>query len=186
MKINVMQRRELAVEAPNQETRTVTFAASSEYPVARYDWDKNRFYEEILSHNPVDVDLSRINSGAPLLDGHRGDTIGINESAEIRDGRMIVTSRFGKGARASEVWQDVVDGIRRAVSIGYEIIRCVKREVMEDGHERLTFAWRPYEVSFVGVPADPTVGVGRAMEIDERALEVPAPEISQKTIFIVE
>ena len=186
MKINAIQRREMAIEAPDVEARTVRLSASSEFPVQRYDWDKNRFYDEILSHNPADVDLSRMQSGAPVLDGHHGDTIGINQDAEVSGGRMSTTARFGKSARASEVWQDVVDGIRRAVSVGYELIKCVKREVGEDGRERLTFSWRPYEVSFVGVPADPTVGVGRAMEIEERALEVPAPENKPKTIFIVE
>lgn len=33
--------------------------------------------------------------------------------------------------------------------------------------------WAPYEISIVSVPADPTVGVGRELEPEERSVDGP-------------
>jgi len=46
-------------------------------------------------------------------------------------------------------------------SVGYEHLRELSSEI-RDGIEYVKFSWRPYEASFVAIPADPTVGVGRS------------------------
>ena len=66
------------------------------------------------------------------------------------------------GARAEEVFQDVIDGIRRNVSVGY-LIHEAQLVNTKDGLETYRVTdWEPFEVSIVSVPADPTVGVGRS------------------------
>ena len=153
-------------EAINVEARTVELAFSSEAPYERW-WGI-----EILDHNASSIDLTRLNSHANLLCDHdTRDVIGVVESVSIgldKVGRAVV--RFGKSARAEEVFQDVVDGIRKNVSVGYMINEAVLEAVTGDPGEddaedtyRVT-SWTPFEISLVSVPADFKVGVGRSAE----------------------
>src|ERR1035441_10037989 len=144
--------------------RTVEMTCSSELPVVRW------FGQEILDHSPESCDLSRMNSGAALLVNHdTDDQVGVVESASLKDKRLRATVRFGKSARAEEVFQDVRDGIRKLVSIGYRVHKMVTESV-EEGVETLRAVnWEPYEVSLVPIPADNSVGVGR--EAAERQFE---------------
>lgn len=148
-------------EALDQEARTLAVAFSSEHPVERF-WGA-----EILDHSPSSVRLGRMqNGGAVLVDHDPSDHVGVVESVQIdgdRTGRA--TLRFGKSQRAQEIWQDVVDGIRRHVSVGYAIHRMKLEEQGTESPDvyRVT-DWEPYEISLVAIPADPNVGVGRAEE----------------------
>ena len=144
----------------DSEARTVSLAFSSEEPYRR--WDGN----EILDHGPNSVRLSRLRDGAPVLIGHdHADHVGVIESVSIdpdRVGRALV--RFGRGARATEKYNDVLDGILTKVSVGYRVHKAVVEERNEQGEidsYRVT-DWEPFEVSLVSVPADNTVGVGRS------------------------
>ena len=143
----------------DSDARTVEIAVSSEYPFDRC------FGVEVLDHSPDAVDLSRLKSGAPLLDQHNGGRqIGVVEDAWLDvDRKLRARVRFSRSAVAEDVWRDVVDGIRCNVSMGY-IIREMMLERTENGidHYRVT-RWEPYEVSSVSIPADPTVGVGRSL-----------------------
>ncbi len=145
----------------DEEARTVEVAFSSEDPVDRW------FGKEILDHSPSSVRLGRLNNGGPILMDHdRRDHVGVVESATIesdRKGRALV--RFGKSARAMEAFQDVVDRIRKHVSVGYRIHKIVLEEENDkEGEIYRATDWEPYEISFVSVPADATVGVGRSTE----------------------
>jgi len=108
-------------------------------------------------------------SGGPLLMDHNSrDHVGVIESVQIgadRVGRAVV--RFGKSARAEEVFNDVKDGIRRNVSVGYVIHKAVLQSTEEDKDTYRVSDWEPFEVSLVSVPADTSVGVGRSMETTE-------------------
>lgn len=151
------------VAAVNEEQRTVELAFSSEIEVSRW------FGLEVLSHEPGAVVLSRLQDGAPLLLEHDTDhQIGVVESVSIdadRRGRAVV--RFGKSARAEEIFQDVKDKIRRHVSVGY-IIHDAKLTEERDGQEVWTItSWEPFEISIVAVPADISVGIGRKLEIPQ-------------------
>ena len=141
----------------DQKARTVPLSFSSEIPVER------GFGQEILAHSPNAVRLGRLNNGGALLMDHdRNDQIGVVESAKIdkdRKGRAIV--RFGKSARAEEIFQDVLDGIRRLVSVGYRIHK-TETENKPGGVEIVRVTdWEPFEISIVSIPADDSVGVGR-------------------------
>lgn len=147
------------VRAIDDDKRTVDLSFSSETPVSRW------FGTEILGHDKKEVDLSWVGSGrAPLLVGHwSDDLVGVVESATIgadRKGRAVV--RFGKSSRAEEIFQDVKDGVRTNVSVGYNLLKIRLEEDDEDkGSTYRATLWRPLEVSLVALPADESVGVGR-------------------------
>jgi HK97 family phage major capsid protein len=169
--------RSAEVGAIDAEARTVELAFSSEVEVERW------FGIEVLSHAPEAVDLSRLNDGGALLMDHDPtDQVGVVESASIdgdKRGRAVV--RFGRSKRASEVFQDVVDNIRRHVSVGYRINAMQLTEERENGDLVYTItSWLPCEISFVSIPADASVGVGRAMENPHIETAAPAPENSDK------
>lgn len=147
--------------AINEEDRTIELAFSSETPVDRW------FGAEILDHQPRSVRLDRLRDGGPVLVDHeRRDHVGTVEEAEIsadRVGRAKV--RFGRSARAEEVFQDIRDSIRKAVSITYRIYEMRVEDRDADGipiSYRIT-DWEPFEISIVSVPADHSVGVGRQL-----------------------
>ncbi len=135
-------------------------AFSSTTPVARW------FGEEVLSHKRKAVKLGRLNDGGAVLVGHDwDDQVGVVEKARVDSGdtgRAVV--RFGNSPRASEIFQDIVDGIRRHVSVGYTVSK-IEEEAREGQPNLVTMTeWEPYEISIVSVPADQSVGVGREME----------------------
>jgi len=169
---------EIRKEDIDKENRTVALSFSSELPVERW------FGWEILDHNPSSVRLERLNkSGALLVNHNPDDLIGAIEKAEIgtdRKGRAVV--RFGRSARAEEIFQDVVDGIRKSVSVGYRVYKMVL-EKEEDGKQFFRAVdWEPLEISIVSVPADITVGVGRKVEIEEKKEEGKMDEKVKNTV----
>lgn len=147
-------------EAIDEESRSVNVAFSSEEPVERWDGF------EVLGHSEGEVDLRFLNSGsAPLLLDHDPERqIGVIESVKVEEGIGRASVRFGKNGLAAEIFDDVVDGIRKNISVGY-IVRKKKSVEERDGVEtyRAT-SWQPMEVSFVSIPADTSVGVGRSAE----------------------
>lgn len=147
-------------EAIDTASRTVELAFSSEEPYERW------FGIEVLSHAKGAIRTERIaNGGALLMDHNTRDQIGVVESVELgtdRVGRAVV--RFGKSERAEEIFQDVQDGIRTHVSVGYIVHSWKVEEGRGDAPSTYTaLDWEPLEVSIVSVPADPTVGIGRGL-----------------------
>ena len=137
------------------DERTMQFPFSSEYPVARY------YGNEVLSHEPGHCDMTRMSGGAPLLYNHDPDrVIGVVERGYINEDekRGYAKVRFSMNEKAQEILADIRDGILRGISFGYSI---EKMEEREDGF--VATNWRPYEVSVVSIPADPTVGIGRSL-----------------------
>lgn len=145
--------------AINEEARTASLAFASEAPYERY-WGI-----EILECTAPAMRQGRLRSGANLLCDHdTKDVVGVVESVEIgadRVARAVV--RFGKSARAEEVWTDVKDGIRRNVSVGYLIHKAVLVETRDGLETYRVTDWEPFEVSLVSVPADASVGIGRSL-----------------------
>ena len=156
-----------AADMVEEDDRRVRMSISSEEPVER------SFGLEVLRHTDGAVDLSRLNSGhAPLLLDHDlTKQIGVIERTYLdqADRRLRSVVRFGKSALAQEVYQDVKDGIRSNVSIGYQI-REMEQKNERDGTVAIS-SWVPYEASIVSVPADAGVGVNRSAEIIEPVIE---------------
>ena len=158
--------------AINEESRTVELAFASETPYERW-WGV-----EILDLSAPSVRLGRLTAGGPLLMDHDSrDHIGVIESVQIgtdRVGRAVV--RFGKSARAEEVFQDVKDGIRQNVSVGYMIHKAVLVEQNEEQDTYRVTDWEPFEVSLVSVPADASVGIGRSADAESPIEFIPLQE----------
>lgn len=151
------------------------WAISSELPVTRMDYRTGETYEEILSHQQGEIDLSYARFGLPILLSHNDNArnqVGLLENVRLdEDGMIRGTPRFSRSPEAQLIQQDVLDGIRQMLSVGYDDGPNY-RETMVDGvNTRVYAGWRPMEVSIVPIPADPTVGVGRA--------RAPAPQVSQ-------
>ena len=93
--------------------------------------------------------------------------IGVIEEFKLDENakRTIAVVRFGKSALAQEVYQDVLDGIKRNISVGYSITKMERanNDIIGD-HYRAS--WMPVEASVVAVPADQSkmVGVGRSKD----------------------
>lgn len=142
------------------ESRTVELSFSSEDPYERW-WGV-----EILSHAAGAIDLTRLKNSAPLLAEHDRDAqIGVVDDAWIEEAKGRAKTRFSKNSKKGiEYFADVVDGIRKNVSVGYEILEMVLT-AEKDGKETYTVTkWLPFEISMVSIPADQTVGVGRSKE----------------------
>ncbi len=148
----VLKRDEIDVD-----NRLVPLSFSSETVVDRW------FGGEILDHTPTSIRLGRLQEGGALLVEHdRSDHVGVIESVEIgadRIGRAMV--RFGKSARAEEIFQDVIDGVRKWVSTTYRVHSMVLESKSDDGETYRVMDWEPVEISIVSIPADPSVGVAR-------------------------
>jgi len=162
------------------EARTVEIAFSSTAPYERY------FGMEILSHESEAVDLKRLNNGGAVLADHdHTDQIGVIEKAWVDNaqvGRALI--RFGRSERACEIFNDVADGIRRHISVGYQVHEMKLTKEVSDGVDEFTVTkWSPYEVSLTSIPADTTVGVGRSeekMATTEDVIEIEKPKPKSK------
>jgi HK97 family phage major capsid protein/HK97 family phage prohead protease len=143
-----------------EDQRTVDVAFSSEEPVLRW------YGNEILSHAKGAVNMERLKSGrANLLVNHDpGDWVGVIEEARVDDDKVgRATVRFGNSVRANEVFRDVKDGILASISVAYSRDEMKLTKQGKDQEDEYTVTrWTPFEVSLVTVPADHTVGVGRA------------------------
>ena len=147
-----------------EDQRRATLAFSSEMSVDR-GWGI-----EILDHSPGSIDMEFIGSGrAPLLVDHEmADQVGVVEQINLGSDRVArAVVRFGKSKRAEEIWQDVKDGIRSNVSVGYVINEMVSDGKQGDREIFRATRWMPLEISIVSIPADTSVGVGRALEAAE-------------------
>jgi HK97 family phage major capsid protein/HK97 family phage prohead protease len=145
--------------AIDEETRRVKIAVSSETPVER------SFGKEILDHTESSVDLSFAKSGRMplLLDHDPKQTIGVVEDVTLDSSSRVLraTVRFGKNGMAKEMFDDVTDGIRSNISVGYQVNKMQK----EDADSYRVNSWRVMEVSLVSIPADENVGIGRSKDI---------------------
>lgn len=165
----------LEARAPSEgegEDRRVTLTFSSEAPVVRqYILESGEEFagQEVLGHAEGEVDLSRLASGRAALVTDHSQTIdsqvGVVEKAWIEEGRGRAICRIGKGSRASEILERIRDGEITGVSVGYEVTRLSHvGNDDETGRRIIRAQWRPYEITLCPVPADPTVGIGRAAD----------------------
>ena len=69
------------------------------------------------------------------------------------------------------LFRSIKNGTLKAVSVGYRVDsweEVMVNKTSADGRFKgpvdIARKWTPYEVSIVSIPADPTVGIGRALE----------------------
>jgi hypothetical protein len=142
----------------------IPIALSSESGVERYDWMEGDYYLEILDHSAGAVDLSYAKDGLPFLLNHdTEEQIGLIEDVVVdSDRKLRGMVRFSRAVRAQEIKQDIVDGIRKKISVGYRQSSEYEQKEVDGQIERRYRGWMPMEGSSVPIPADYSVGVGRS------------------------
>ena len=148
--------------AIDEVDRTVELSFASEIPVTREI--EGQLYNEILLCNSDNVDLSRLNDGAPVLIEHDASRqVGIVENARVDMDKVCrATVRFSALGSANTIFGMILEGIRPKVSVGYNI-----REYYFEGNDLIVTRWEPYEISSVSTPADNSVGIGRSLNSND-------------------
>jgi len=169
-----------APETINVEERTVELVWSTGAQVRRASWSRGDYIEE-LSMAAGHVRMERLNKGAPLLDAHDSfslrSQIGVVQRAWLdgNEGRALV--KFSRRDDVESIFQDVIDGIYRNVSVGYKVHKTERDETGAVPVERAV-DWEPYELSLVPIPADAGAQV-RSDEPTPTQQEKPMPELNQ-------
>lgn len=197
MELNKNQKRAINLvqieKSINEIDRTVELSFASEEPVIRKIEDN--FYNEILLCSPENVDLNRLNDGAPLLVEHDAmRQVGIVENARVDMDKVCrATVRFSALGTAQTIFGMIQEGIRPKISVGYNI-----RDYYLDGNNLIITKWEPYEISSVSTPADNSVGVGRSLnsnseltledqnQMEEQNMEVKQEETTEAAEVQVE
>ena len=161
------RRATLAPATADPEARTVEVVWSTGAPVRRRDMAGP--YIERLSLAPEAVDLSRL-EGASVLDAHRQtavrDVLGSVRSAGVDGKRGTALIQFSARPEVEPVWQDVLAGILRHVSVGYSVEEWA--ETTENSARVLTAVrWTPHEISLVPTPADPGAHIRMETEMTD-------------------
>ncbi len=177
----------------DEESRTIEIGVSSEEPVMR------NFGYEVLGHGDDEIDMSFMAQGrSPLLLDHDSTKqIGVVEKFSIdkENKRTIAKVRFSKSRMAQEVFEDVKDGIRQNISVGYQVNRMEKEGERDSTPIYRVLSWTPLEVSAVSIPADQSslVGFGRSKDVDNKIIkekvitmdnsnEIKTPEVNPADI----
>ena len=177
---------ETARSAIDIDARTVELAFASEEEYERY------FGIEVLGHGAGEV---RMPESVPLCVEHdTGRQIGVCENLNIGpDSVSRARARFSRRQEAVDELQDIADGIRGKVSVGYIVHEMKLVEERSDGPDvyRVT-DWEIVEISLVSIPADKSVGVGKSKEFavseDIKAdavvgpTETPAVEVAPEVV----
>lgn len=157
MKIPSLQTRAVTLtrEANTENENDLTFSFSSEAPVCR-GWGN-----EILAHDSGCADFSRMTSAPYLWNHDRNVVLGRVKAAWIDGKRGYCTIRWSSEEEAQKYKRQVDEEILSNVSFAYSIddVRWVP-----NSDDYWVMRWTPLEVSLVSVPADHTVGIGRAYE----------------------
>lgn len=159
---------ELDRKLVDEKNRTVPVSFSSEKPVKRW------FGDEYLLHSKGAVDLSRLKQmGTVLLNHDPSRIVGPLTGAKIEDSRGVAVAGFDDDEIGNMAIGKVKSGSLRGVSVGYRVIKF--RDVMRDeeyelpdgrkikGPAMVATRWVPFEVTLTPIPADSSVGVGRAL-----------------------
>lgn len=168
------------------------FPFSSEEPYARSSFFRDDPWIEVLGHRGEEVDLSRLNAGAPVLLNHGSgrtadvpyNSIGITKRAWIDNGRGYVEVKLSRRDGMRSVLQDVKDGIISNVSVGYQIQeRTLTKRNSEQPDEYRVTSWLPMEITLCDIPADATVGIGRSItnEVEMENKEAVTEVVKEET-----
>lgn len=170
------QKRELTipVRAINVDARTIDVAFCSEQPVSRIIDDQ--LYYEILLCGEENVDLCRLNNkGAVLFNHDRDKLLGAVVEAHMDADRVgRATLQISNVGLGNTMWGMIQEGILSHISIGYNIY-----DYRMEGNNIIVTNFEIYEISLVTVPADETVGIGRALGCDDQIRDVLEDELEE-------
>ena len=152
----------------DEEANSIEVVFSTGAKVLKYDWRQDTPYIEELPLEGMDV--SELNEGAHVLrehgfegrglDGVIGSVIPGTASVDLEAQEAKATLQLSRAESDQELVGKIRDSVIRKLSYGYA--KLGKYEVSTDeetGFEVRTWAeHRPYEISFVAVPADAGTG----------------------------
>ena len=160
-------------EAGEKEgSRIVELSFSSEARVAGW------WYDEILIHTKDSVKLDRLNEMGVVLYNHNPhdvrNVVGkvLEAWVDEKDKKCRARVEFDTDEAAELVFQKVTSGTIRGVSVGYRVTRWEQVDedaVTTDGFEGPALVareWEAFEISFTLIPADPSVGPGRSIDMN--------------------
>lgn len=161
-------------EVRDDDVEEIEIAISSEAEVERYDWWENKSYIEVLGHGEGEIDLGYARDGLPLFVDHNSrDMVGVVENIRLdADRKLRGTPRFSSSVRGQEIKRDMLDGIRKKISVGYDPGETYDQTERDSKAIRRYRGWKPLEVSSVPIPADYEVGVGRSARAGVRRPEL--------------
>ncbi|WP_421885159.1 prohead protease/major capsid protein fusion protein [Methylibium sp.] len=159
--------------------------------VKRYDWLRDRVYNEQLVVEEGAIRMARLERGAPLLNTHSAwsleDQLGVVDSPRIDGGVAVCGASFSRRASVQGYVQDVEDRVFRNVSVGYVRHRIEMVPPVNDGDLWLyrVIDWEPYEVSLVPIPADMDAQIrsGAASPQGKGAPNEPAAVVDTRTFL---
>ncbi len=178
--------RELSIEKDSivKEERAVELSFSSDTPYQRFDFFNDELYDEVLSHEEKAVNLQRLQEIGTVLFNHNSNApIGGIERVWIEGGRGKAIVRFDEDPESEKIYQKVLKGSLKGVSVGY-LIHEMEKSTVGDVVTRTATNWEPLEISIVSVPADSSVGVGRSIE--EKKTEGGNDGMDEKKAVVVE
>jgi hypothetical protein len=158
--------------------------------VPRFDWGRERQYDEELVVSAEAIDLARMNAGASVLNTHAQYTldsvIGVVERAWLDGAEGRATVRLSERPELAGLVADIKSGVIRHISAGYSVQRMemVPPEQRTDGGTRWLYRatrWTPAEISFVPVPADAGSGTRSAPEQGASPCEFTVRAAAQQT-----
>lgn len=169
--------REFAIKsAEKNDSREISLSFSSEEPYDRW-WGP-----EILLHEQDAVDLTRLKEIGVLLWNHHSD-IPIGQVKDVQldavNHRCTAVVRFDTDEQSDLIYQKVLSGTLKGVSVGYVVNNWEEVESGKmstngrfTGPVSIATRWEPLEISIVSVPADPSVGVGRSEDFQTKENEM--------------
>jgi HK97 family phage major capsid protein len=149
----------------DEVARTVEVSFASEEELV----DRGSFFERLM-HDKDSIRARRLENGLAVCVNHStDDQVGVVDGWSLgTDRRSRAVCRFGASERAEDIFRDVRTGIRQLVSVLYIIHKARLADFEHEGKPVVLIdEWEPLEISFVPVPADPSVGVGRSIDTED-------------------
>ena len=139
----------------NPTALTVECVVATDAGVRRVDASGTEFLE-ILSISGADLTVLR---GASVLNSHMqhglDNVLGTVEEAWREANAIVARIRLSSRTEVAPIVEDIRAGILASVSVGYEVTQWEESRGANGVMVRTAVAWKPREVSFVPVPADP-------------------------------
>lgn len=160
-----LEARAEGTEVEAGQARLYPLSFSSEAPMRRFSWDTFEEYDEVLSHEPGDIDLSRAKAGLPLIKSHQRILHfgSVNDVAlDEKKKRLRGMASFSSIPLGQEQETMLREGHIKTVSVGYQVtsMEMVAKDT-KTGIGTYRCRWMPYEVSTEPIPADAKVGFAR-------------------------
>lgn len=144
--------------AEGEDAGSVPISFLSDQPVEHW------FGFLTLDMSPTSVSLDRLRAGGPLLVCHdRNQQAGVIENPRIENGKLVGDCRFSQSQFGKDIYQDVLDRIRRTASSGFMVNELVLEKSTDDADYYRATSWEPFEGSLEPIPADISVGAYRSL-----------------------